>query len=60
MYVVYVFLSAHTCVNLGHTWCPLRPEETAGPLELQLQTVTSCHVDAGNQTLVLWKSSQHS
>jgi hypothetical protein len=26
------------------------------PLELELQTVVSCHVNAGNRTWVLWKS----
>lgn len=29
-------------------------------LELVLQVVISCHVDAGNRTLVLHKSSAHS
>lgn len=31
----------------------------SGPLELELQTVFSCHMDAGNWTLVLSKSSKY-
>lgn len=30
----------------------------SGPLNLELQTVVSFHVGAGNGTQVLWKSSQ--
>jgi hypothetical protein len=30
------------------------------PLELELQSVVSHHVDASNQTWVLWKNSQDS
>lgn len=28
-------------------------------LELELQILMRCHVDSGNQTVVLWKSSWH-
>jgi hypothetical protein len=41
-----------------YAWCPQRPEEGIRSLELEFQTVISCHVRAGNQTQVLWKSSQ--
>lgn len=27
-------------------------------LELELQTAVNCHVNAGNETWVLWKSTQ--
>jgi hypothetical protein len=30
----------------------------SGPLELELQTVVSRHVGAGNITLVLWRNNQ--
>ena len=30
----------------------------SNPLGLELQTIVSCRVDAGNCTWVLWKSSQ--
>lgn len=30
------------------------------PLELELLTVVSCPVDAGNETVVLWKNSRSS
>lgn len=31
-----------------------------GPLELELQKVVNCHVDAGNQSWVLCKNRKHS
>lgn len=44
----------------GHylcAWCLQRVEEGVDPLELKLQTVTSCYVGTGNWNQVLWKSS---
>lgn len=38
-----------------HIRCLGRPKES-DPLKLELQVVVSCHVGAGNQNLVLWKS----
>ncbi|CAO2579474.1 hypothetical protein LEMLEM_LOCUS1012 [Lemmus lemmus] len=32
--------------------------KVSDPLKLDLQTVVSCHVGAGNRTWVLWKSCQ--
>ncbi|KAL6078010.1 hypothetical protein STEG23_027989, partial [Scotinomys teguina] len=37
---------------------PKRALDPLDPLDLGLQTIVSCHVDAGNQVLVLWKSGQ--
>ena len=37
---------------------PRRPEKDVGSLKLELQTVVSHHMEAGNQTQDLWKSSQ--
>lgn len=37
--------------------CPQRPEEGVDPLELELQIIMSYHVDAGNGTQILCKSS---
>lgn len=42
----------HLCVS-----SPQRPEDTLGPLELELKTVVSYHVGDGNHTWVLWRSS---
>ena len=39
------------------SWFLWRPEEGID-LGLELPTVVSCHVGAGNRTWVLWKSSQ--
>jgi hypothetical protein len=39
--------------------CQGRPEDSIGfPLQLELQTLVSCHVVAGNPTGVLWKNTQ--
>lgn len=35
-------------VHHTHAWCPWRPEDGLGPLQLDLQTVVSCRVGAGN------------
>lgn len=32
------------------TWCLWNLEEGFNPLEMELQTVVSCHMGAGNQT----------
>lgn len=46
------------CVYYAHATSASREKKRiSGPLR-QLQTVTSYQVDARNQTLVLWKSSQ--
>lgn len=43
---------------LIHLWCSLGPEKGIGSLELELQARVSCHVEAGNQTWLLWNRSQ--
>jgi hypothetical protein len=39
---------------------PKEPGRVLDPLELELQTIVRCHVDAGNQTQVFGKSSKNS
>lgn len=39
-------------------WCPQRLEEDSDPLELELETVVSCHMGARSRTQVLCKNSQ--
>lgn len=39
------------CISVYHQ------KRASDSLELELQMIVSCHVGAGNQTLVLWKSS---
>jgi hypothetical protein len=48
-------------VHHVHTWFPQRPEEEVRCPELELEMVVSSHMNAGNQTQVLWvwKSSSH-
>ena len=41
-----------------HVWYPKNQKNESEALELELQTVVSCHVGARNQTLVVWKSNQ--
>lgn len=50
------------CMFTHHlwAWCPWRPEGGIGCCGTRVKTVVSCHVDARNQTQVLWKSSQYS
>ena len=59
---IYEFLCYVLCVGVsGHylcAWCLQRVEEGVDPLELELQTATSCYVGTGNWNQVLWKSSQ--
>jgi hypothetical protein len=50
IYVCILFLSyVHWC------FAYVRVLET---LELELKTVVSCHMGAGNRTQILWKSNQ--
>ena len=47
------------CMSVYHMHaCPGRPEEGIEHLELESYLAVSCHVGAGTQTLVLWKSNQ--
>lgn len=39
-------------------WCLWRLEDDVGCSRLELQTVVICHIDAENQTCVLWQSIQ--
>jgi hypothetical protein len=41
----------HACVSQSQ-------KRALDQLELELKTVVSCHVGAGNQTRILWQSSQ--
>lgn len=45
------FVCIYVCVT--HVWCPGRPEEVLDPLDLELETVVSCHVGAGSGMKVL-------
>jgi hypothetical protein len=47
-HVQWYFADMNVCVRMMN------------PLERELQTVVSCHVNAGNWTWVLWKRSQSS
>lgn len=51
---IYVWIYAHM-----YRYIEARGERALESLELELQVV-SLHVDAGNRTLVLWKSSHYS
>ena len=46
------------CLCTMHMQDPWKTGESCTPLELELETVMSHYVDAGNQTQVLCKSSQ--
>lgn len=50
------------CMDEYHVyaWYSQRPEESVGSLGLELQMLVSCHVAAGSESLVLWKSNQSS
>ena len=50
---IYLYVCVPMCIYVH--MC--RPEEGLKSLELKLQVVVSCHMDAGNQTQILWKSS---
>lgn len=41
-------LPAHVSVHHVHAWFLGSPEEGAGPMELELQTIVTSHVGAGN------------
>lgn len=45
------------CVYHLHAWCPQSTEEAVRPLELELQMVVSCHMNAGNGILVCGRAA---
>lgn len=45
------YVSTHACLVQGK-------KRVLASLELELKTIVGCHVGAGGQTQVLWKSSQ--
>lgn len=45
----------HVCA-----WCLWNPQEGVGSLVTRVMIAVSCHMDPGNQTQVLWKSSRYS
>lgn len=51
-------LPAGMSVHHLYAWCPWSPKRVSGPLRLELQTVVSHLVGAGNETLALPKSNQ--
>ena len=50
--LVYVYIPACVCMP---PW-----QEDVGSPELELEGVVCCHVHAGNQVQILWRSSQSS
>lgn len=53
----YGCLYAYKFVYHMYSWYSQEPEMASGALETELQTIVSCHVGAGNKTLVLCESS---
>lgn len=51
---VPIYVCLYTCVRAGGDRVQKRVSHS---MELDLQTVASCHMDAGNQTLLLYQSS---
>lgn len=49
---VYGFFCLHICLCTLCVQVPQRPEVVTDPLELELQTIVSLRVDAGNRTQV--------
>jgi hypothetical protein len=50
--------SLRVCLYTRQVQCWQTPEEDMDFLELEFQTVVSCHVDARSWAFVLWKRSQ--
>ena len=53
IFCIWVFLPVFLSVHHIHA-VHEEPEKSVNPLELELQKVVSCHVGAGNRTLVLF------
>ena len=51
-------LNEHMSAHYVHSDAQGDQKKALDFLELELQTVATCHGAAGNQTWVLWKSSQ--
>ena len=56
--VLYFFLKKFFFMCNWFLACTYFCVRVSDPLKLELQTVVSCHVGAGNQIWILWKSSQ--
>lgn len=47
----------HVCMCTVCMQCPWRPEKGVGSLDLELETIVSCHVGAGNRTVSFGKAA---
>lgn len=54
-YSVHMSVCLHLCLCVK---CQESQERNLDLLELELQMIVRSHVDAGNQTLILWRSNQ--
>jgi hypothetical protein len=57
---VWVFVCMHVCGAMCMPCAHGGQKRALDFLELDLQMIVSCHVDAKNQTHVFWRSSQFS
>ena len=58
---VYACFNVYECFVYMHYLCaqyPWKSERVSEPLKPELLTAMSCHVGAGTQTQVLWKTSK--